>query len=319
MLYYWWDFLVLQVIFNPAGILATDDPSIFIEARICRSGCPPTIEVENMNPIDPSYNFFLVALSFCVSVFGSYTSLLLVKAAQGSTRNKTAWIMSAALALGGGAIWTMHFIGMLAYDIGAPVNYDPWITLASLVIAIVVVGVGLFFVANNQHSVVRLLLAGGITGIGVASMHYCGMYAMNMTASMTYDPTLFALSIVIALAAATAALWLAFNLDGNAKMLGAAVIMGIAVCGMHYTGMAAMNMTPMNHSEMLHEGIKPLTLGLFIFCFSMLLLVLCLIVGMAQLSRRMYESMEEEDIGSDADKSPAVASSTLTLSVHKIN
>jgi len=248
-----------------------------------------------MQSIEPSYNLFLVALSFLVSVFGSYTGILLVKAAQSSTSNRAAWIMAAATALGGGAIWTMHFIGMLAYDMGMPVNYDPLITFASLAIAVIVVGIGLFFVAGNQNSVARLLVAGIITGLGVASMHYSGMYAMNMAASMTYDPALFSISIVIALVAATAALWLAFNLEGNVKMLLAAVVMGIAVCGMHYVGMAAMNMGSMDHSAIIEEGIKPLTLGLFIFCFSMLLLVLCLIVGMAQLSRKMYETMEAED------------------------
>jgi NO-binding membrane sensor protein with MHYT domain len=244
---------------------------------------------------DPSYNLFLVALSFLVSVFGSYTGILLIKAAQSSAKNRGIWILAAAVALGGGAIWTMHFIGMLAYDMGMPVNYDPLITFASLAIAVVVVGIGLFFVAGDQKSLARLVIAGVITGLGVASMHYSGMYAMNMAGSMTYDPALFTVSIIIALVAATAALWLAFNLDGNAKMLAAAVVMGIAVCGMHYVGMAAMKMDAMDHSIIIAEGIKPLTLGLFIFCFAMLLLVLCLIVGMAQLSRKMYESMEADD------------------------
>ncbi len=268
-----------------------------------------------MQHIDPSYNFFLVALSFCVSVFGSYTGLMLVKAAQSSTVNKTGWIMAAAIALGGGAIWTMHFIGMLAYDMGMPVNYDPLITFASLAIAVVVVGIGLFFVAGDQNSVARLMVAGVITGLGVASMHYSGMYAMNMAASMSYDPGLFAVSIVIALVAATAALWLAFNLDGNAKMLGAALVMGVAVCGMHYVGMAAMQMDAMDHAVQIEEGIKPLTLGLFIFCFSMLLLVLCLIVGMAQLSRRMYETMEAEDASADEQYSERFG--RLDLTAHK--
>lgn len=249
--------------------------------------------------VEPSYNLFLVGLSFFISIFGSYTGILLVKAAQSSEKNKSAWIAASAVALGAGAIWTMHFIGMLAYDTGMPVNYDPLITFASLAIAVAVVGIGLFFVAGNQQSIPRLLIAGTITGLGVASMHYSGMYAMNMSAAMTYDMGLIAASIVIALVAATAALWLAFNLEGNIKMLAAAFVMGFAVCGMHYVGMAAMTMGPMDHTAMTAEGIKPLTLGLFIFCFSMLLLVLCLIVGMAQLSRKMYEQMELEDAEED--------------------
>jgi NO-binding membrane sensor protein with MHYT domain len=269
-----------------------------------------------MQHLDPSYNLFLVALSFLVSVFGSYTGILLIKAAQSSPQNRGTWILAAAVALGGGAIWTMHFIGMLAYDMGMPVNYDPLITFASLVIAGGVVGAGLFFVAKNQNSFVRLIIAGTITGLGVASMHYSGMYAINMPGTMSYDPTLFTLSIIIALVAATAALWIAFNLEGNTKMLGAAVVMGIAVCGMHYVGMAAMQMESMDHSIVIQEGIKPLTLGLFIFCFAMLLLVLCLIVGMAQLSRKMYETMEaddEEDTQSTSDIAPLNLSTSKSL------
>jgi NO-binding membrane sensor protein with MHYT domain len=273
------------------------------------------IEAFTMQHPDPSYNLFLVALSFLVSVFGSYTGILLIKAAQSSAQNKGVWILAAAVALGGGAIWTMHFIGMLAYDMGMPVNYDPLITFASLAIAVIVVGAGLFFVASDQNSLVRLIISGIITGLGVASMHYSGMYAMNMAASMTYDPTLFTISIIIALVAATAALWLAFNLDGNAKMLAAAVVMGIAVCGMHYVGMAAMQMEAMDHSVVIEEGIKPLTLGLFIFCFAMLLLVLCLIVGMAQLSRKMYETIEAEDADEKASFNSELA--RLNLSTQK--
>lgn len=268
-----------------------------------------------MNHFEPSYNLFLVGLSFFVSVFGSYTGILLVKAAQSSEKNRGAWIAASALALGAGAIWTMHFIGMLAYDMGMPVNYDPLITFASLAIAVIVVGTGLFVVGRDQQSVTRLLIAGVITGLGVASMHYSGMYAMNMSAGMTYDPILFSISIVIALVAATAALWLAFNLDGNMKMLIAAFVMGIAVCGMHYVGMAAMTMGPMEHGAVATEGIKPLTLGLFIFCFSMLLLVLCLIVGMAQLSRKMYEQMELEDAEDDTEQGQNVG--LLNLSAGK--
>lgn len=248
-----------------------------------------------MESIQPTYNLVLVGLSYLVSVFGSFTGLLLVKAARTTLKNKFSWLCASAVALGGGAIWTMHFIGMLAYDIGMPISYDPLITFGSMLIAVLFVGMGLFFVANDQKSIIRLLIAGFITGLGVASMHYSGMYAMNMNANMSYDTFLFSLSIVIAIVAATVALWLAFNLEGNIKMMLAALVMGIAVCGMHYTGMLAMKMEAMHHMSDVEPGIKPMTLGLLIFCFSMLLLVLCLIVTMAQLSRRMYEQLEMED------------------------
>ncbi len=267
-----------------------------------------------MHEFQPTYNLFLVGLSFLVSIFGSYTGILLVKAGKTSTEYKNMWIALAALALGGGAIWTMHFIGMLAYAMGMPVSYDGLITVASLAIAVIVVWLGLYFVSTRQ-TILRLLIAGFITGIGVASMHYSGMYAIKMPGEMTYDPTLFSISIVIAVVAATAALWLALNLEGTMQMLGAAVIMGIAVCGMHYTGMFAMQMINMDHSVVQVDGIKPLTLGLFIFCFTMLLLVLCLIVAMTQISRRMYEDMERDD--EDENNATESAFGNINLSTTK--
>ncbi len=248
-----------------------------------------------------SYNGFLVALSFCVSVFGSYTGLQLAGGIRdASSSARPWWVFFAALALGGGAIWTMHFIGMLAYQTSVPVVYDIGITFLSLLIAVLVVGVSVYIVANNGDSMLGLLAAGLFAGLGVASMHYVGMEAMIMAADMHYDTVLVAVSIVIAVVAATVALWLSFNLTGNFQKLGSAVVMGIAVCGMHYTGMAAMSMVPNDDPMVAVSSLSPLAMGLFVFCFSMLLLVLCLIVALSQLSRRMYEAMEsEQDISSE--------------------
>jgi len=246
--------------------------------------------------LDASYNMFLVALSFLVSVFGSFTALQLMRAMRtASASSQYVWMFAAAFALGGGAIWTMHFIGMIAYHAGIEVGYDPLLTFASLVVAVFVVGLGIFIIHKKPNSILFLLIAGVVTGLGVASMHYSGMAAMVVAADISYDTTLFSLSLVIAVVAATAALWLAFNLQGTMLIAGASVVMGIAVCGMHYTGMAAMIMTPNNAQIALDSGMEPLTLGLFIFCFSMLLLVLSLIVTMSQLQKRMYEQLEDDD------------------------
>jgi NO-binding membrane sensor protein with MHYT domain len=255
--------------------------------------------------IEHSYNYFLVGLSFLVSVFGSYTALQLIRAVRAAgSQGKGAWIMAASFALGGGAIWTMHFIGMLAYDMGMPVSYDAVKTFISLIIAVVVVGIGIWVVGSDDQSLPRLIVAGIITGLGVASMHYTGMAAMNGVAKMTYEPFWFSLSIVIAVVAATAALWMAFHLEGQGKMIAAAIVMGIAVCGMHYTGMYGMIMTH-DHSMSVDAGIKPMQLGLMIFCFSMLLLVLSLIAALSQLNRKMYEALEAED-DEDENQEPAL-------------
>ncbi|HZF18080.1 MAG TPA: MHYT domain-containing protein, partial [Burkholderiales bacterium] len=184
------------------------------------------------------YEPFLVALSYVISVFGSYTALQLAIAIP-QARSWGAVIGScvgAATAVGGGAIWSMHFIGMNAADLGMPVAYDPVLTIASLVVAILAPAVGLFIVGRSDGGLFNLPLGGVLTGLGVTLMHYTGMAAMIIPAKISYDPTLFIASIVIAIVAATVALWLAFNLRGNLQRFGSAFVMGVAVCGMHYTG-----------------------------------------------------------------------------------
>lgn len=268
--------------------------------------------MENLDSIavEASYNWFLVGLSFLVAVFGSFTSLQLmrgIRAAEGG--GKIWWMIAGAFALGGGAIWTMHFIGMIAYQTPMEVGYDALKTFLSLVIAVVVVGAGIYLLSRNEDSIAILIIAGIITGLGVAAMHYTGMWAMVVAADLAYDPTLFGVSIGIAVIAATAALWLAFNLQGSLQMFAASIVMGIAVCGMHYTGMAALRMVPNGREVAVDTSVDPLTLGLFIFCFSMMLLVLSLIVTLSQLQKRMYEELEDDD---DEDEevghAPATAS-----------
>jgi NO-binding membrane sensor protein with MHYT domain len=191
-----------------------------------------------------TYDPFLVALSFVISVFGSYTALQLAIAIP-RARTWTGVIGSvtgAAVALGGGAIWSMHFIAMNAADMGMSVTYDAFLTLASLVVGVAASAIGLFVVGRSDGGPFNLPLGGVLTGLGVAWMHYTGMAAMIMQAKITYDDTLYYASIAIAVVAATVALWLAFNLRGNLQRFGSAIVMGIAVCGMHYTGMFAVRM-----------------------------------------------------------------------------
>jgi NO-binding membrane sensor protein with MHYT domain len=131
-------------------------------------------------------------------------------------------------------IWVMHFIAMLGFAIpGETIRYSVPVTIGSMLIAVIVVGGGLLIVGFGREGWGRLLLAGSITGIGVASMHYTGMAAMRMPARMSYSPALLALSLLIAVVAATAALWAALRLQGVPSTLGASLIMGVAVSGMH--------------------------------------------------------------------------------------
>jgi NO-binding membrane sensor protein with MHYT domain len=241
-----------------------------------------------MNAIQ--YEPFLVGLSFVISVFGSYTALQLAIAIP-QARTWTAVIGSvtgASVALGGGAIWSMHFIGMNAADMGMPVSYDPVLTFASLVLSVAAPAIGLFIVGRSDGGPWNLPLGGVLTGLGVALMHYTGMAAMIMPAKITYDPTLFLASLVIAVVAATVALWLAFNLRGNLQRFGSAIVMGVAVCGMHYTGMYAVRM---EHTKEAIQAtgitLSPSNMAYSVFVVTAILLTLLLIYSTWKAQRTL--------------------------------
>lgn len=154
---------------------------------------------------------------------------------------KAGWLALGAAAIGCG-IWTMHFIAMIGFQVEETrIRYDVGLTVLSLAVAIVVVGIGVFIVGYRGASTVTLSAAGVVTGLGVAAMHYLGMAAMHLNGEVHYDPLVVALSVLIAIVAATAALWAAVTIRGFLTSLGASLIMGVAVSGMHYTGMAAVS------------------------------------------------------------------------------
>lgn len=200
--------------------------------------------------MDGTYNSWLVALSVVIASSASYTALDLagrVNANKG--RSSRFWLLGGALSMGTG-IWAMHFIGMLAFELPIPVAYDPLINLLSWILAVGVSGVALFVVQRPQMSGTNLSTGAAFMGIGIASMHYTGMAAMRMSPPIKYDPALFVASVVIAAGASLAALWIAFQLRRRVSRaavpakLGSALVMGIAISGMHYTGMAAANFAP---------------------------------------------------------------------------
>jgi NO-binding membrane sensor protein with MHYT domain len=189
-----------------------------------------------------SFGALTPVLGYLMSFVGSFIGLRCTTRAyayQGRARAR--WLILAAISIGTTGCWVMHFIAMLGYSIpGMTIRYNVPITIGSMVIAVIVVGIGLFIVGFGAPTWRNLAAAGVFTGVGVASMHYSGMQAMEMPASMSYQPGLFALSILVAVVAATAALWFALRLRSMWHTLGASLIMGVAISGMHYTGMAAM-------------------------------------------------------------------------------
>ncbi|TFW09945.1 bifunctional diguanylate cyclase/phosphodiesterase [Oxalobacteraceae bacterium OM1] len=195
-----------------------------------------------------TYNSSIVFASVLIAALASYTTLQLASRIatlqRGSVRRR--WLAGGACAMGLG-IWSMHFVGMLAFSLPIPLGYDPALTLLSLAIAVTVAYFALDLVTQADLSHRRLGISGILLGLGIASMHYTGMFAMRMAPGIEYDLGFVVLSIAIAIAAATAALWIAFTLRHDAlqyvrlRRIGAALVMGIAIAGMHYTGMYAAN------------------------------------------------------------------------------
>jgi NO-binding membrane sensor protein with MHYT domain len=222
-----------------------------------------------------SYGLLTPGLAYAMSFLGSFLGLRCTSRSRASTGPaRIRWLLVAAFSIGCTGIWVMHFIAMLGFTIpGETIRYNVPVTLLSMLIAVAFVSIGLLIVGLSRATFRSLLLGGVVTGLGVAAMHYSGMAAMRMPAKVSYNPQLFALSILIAVVAATAALWATLRLGGVWPALGAAAIMGVAVSGMHYTGMAAMRVWPPAGHAMAMGGasaaafLLPLIVGVSVTTF----------------------------------------------------
>nr|WP_027209721.1 EAL domain-containing protein [Burkholderia sp. WSM2232] len=198
-----------------------------------------------------SYNPWLVVMSFFVATLASYTALDLTGRifVLASPRLRHIWRMGGAAALGIG-IWSMHFVAMLAFSLPIPLGYEFADTAYSLALAIGASYLALCLTTHARLTATRLVAGGGFMGLGIAGMHYSGMAALRMSPGISYRPTWFAASLAIAIVAATAALWMARALSNDdarhvlQKRFGAALVMAVAISGMHYAGMAAAKFAP---------------------------------------------------------------------------
>ncbi|MDB5786003.1 bifunctional diguanylate cyclase/phosphodiesterase [Caballeronia mineralivorans] len=230
-----------------------------------------------------SYNSLLVFFSLLVAIFASYTALNLAsRIATARGRVARLWLAGGAFAMGVG-IWSMHFVGMLAFSLPVALGYDPVITMLSLLIAIATSGFALWLVCQATLPWARLGCGALLMGMAVAGMHYTGMAATRMTPAIQYSPAPFALSVVIAVAASGAALWIAFHLrrqttHGRLPRAGAAVVMGAAITGMHYTGMAAARFPVGSVCGAARDGMSSDWLALPVIVVTVAVLAVALIV-----------------------------------------
>jgi diguanylate cyclase len=241
------------------------------------------------------YNSWLVLLSIVVAIFVSYTALNLSSRVARSASKPSAWFWLAggALSMGCG-IWSMHFVGMLAFSLPIALSYDIPTTVASLAIAIGLSGFALSIASREQIGLGRLVAGAIVMGLGICAMHYSGMSAVQVLPSITYEPSLLLASGIIAIVASFAALWLFFRLRNGRSWqmrlarLGAAVIMGLAISGMHYTGMAASRFAPGSYCT---GAVSPdnnwLAITIAVIAFAVLTITTILLIYDAHLDSRI--------------------------------
>ena len=217
-------------------------------------------------PLQGSYDLRLVVLSLLIAILASYVALDLgvrVRSARGIVRQ--AWLTGGAISMGLG-IWSMHFVGMLAFRLPIPVRYNLPTVLISLLAAILASAVALYVVSGERLGRREALVGSLLMGGGIAAMHYLGMAAMRLPATCHYDPLLLGLSIVISVVVSLAALMSAFRFRGRPKRttlarVASASEMGIAITSMHYVGMASASFANSNLAQDFSRAVSISRLG----------------------------------------------------------
>ncbi|MFT4269879.1 MAG: bifunctional diguanylate cyclase/phosphodiesterase [Pantoea sp.] len=230
-----------------------------------------------------SYDWYTVIVSVLVAMLASFTALDMAgRVATASGKSALVWLLGGGFAMGVG-IWAMHFIGMLSMSLDMVMSYDPLLTAASMVIAVLASIFALWLVCSGELPWPRLCGGALVLGFGVVAMHYTGMAALMFSPGIVWNGYWVAASVAIALVASGVALWLAFTLrEGTGRVtllrLGASVVMGCAIAGMHYTGMAAANFPMQSHAT--HMGVNSNWLAMLVTVVTLAILGITLLVSM---------------------------------------
>ena len=259
------------------------------------------IDIDPVAVLPSSHDPTLVLLSFFVAVLAGFAFVHLLHriAERESSPSRHLWMVGGALIMGLG-IWAMHFIGMQAYELPILVTFDPWITLVSAIPAVLASAWNLQIVARTDVSRTRLVIGGVVLGVGIGLMHYTGMAAVHFDAFIRYDPALFALSLVVAIALAMGALWVAFKSSRRtvARTLTgeiiAAVLIGSAVAGMHYTAMSSTICLARTNTALPLRDIGPGILAGATAAVASLILIagIAAVVFDRRLSREIFQRKE---------------------------
>ena len=243
-------------------------------------------EIDRFKALAESYDGGLIVVSFLIAALAGYAALSISdrirSAAHQSVRN--AWLFTGAITMGIG-IWAMHFIGMLAYALPIPINYDVGGTLLSIIPGVIASGVALYVLAAEDVRIGRLVVGGVFMGIGIGAMHYAGMAALQLDAIVYHDTTRFILSIIVAIALAVAALYLKFRIVGRrasavfVNHIGSALVLGLAVTTMHYVGMAAAYCIPTGTQIELGGALDDVALAALVGLTTTLILALAVMAS----------------------------------------
>jgi NO-binding membrane sensor protein with MHYT domain/nitrogen-specific signal transduction histidine kinase len=251
----------------------------------------------------------LVALSMLIAVLGSWTALDMLRRVQANVGAARRWWLAGAASATGASIWSMHFVAMLAYELGLQVRYDVGLTFASLVLAVAATAVGFAAVSAPAATPgpARIGAAGLAMGLGICLMHYVGMAAMRLPALPSYDPVLVVASGAVAFCASTLAIVLALgNRSGSARAAGA-VALGLAISGMHYTAMAAVSFESLPHAG--HSdpsGVPSHALAIGVAACTLLLLSLALAAAAFDRRLELLASREAEGLRRSGDRLRAI-------------
>lgn len=257
----------------------------------------------NASALNPTYDLRLVALSVVIAICASYAALDLVGRITAAQKNtKVAWLIGGATAMGTG-IWSMHYTGMLAYHLPIAVYYHIPTVILSLIAAIGASFIALFVVSRPRINLFHVGAGSLVIAAGISGMHYMGMASMRLAAMHHWDQTLVALSIVVALVVALAALGLTslFREEGDDKVLKSicAVIMGIAIPAMHYTGMTAVSYTPMSEMPDMTNA-----LDISVLANTAIVIITFIVIGSVFLFQRPTavpkESAHHQALGKEA-------------------
>lgn len=251
--------------------------------------------------LDGSYNLALVLLSLLIAILSSAAALVSVEL---SRQNPIRWqqqlgLLAGSISLGIG-IWSMHFIGMLAFRLCTPVDYAANITLLSLLPSVLASWVALNLLRREQIKALQLISGGVLVGAGIGAMHYSGMAAMQMAVQLRYDVGFFALSIVVAILMATLALWIRFRVQSLQNRLPSwqlnllsGIVMGLAISAMHYTGMLAARFVAPVGFTTADEVANSQQMALIVTSVSMLVTLLVLLL---QAVMKFYHAKHSSEI-----------------------